>query len=75
MIGHRPGAQGAMLVYYRLYRLANPDGRFIGFEEIEATDDVAAVRLAERFRGPHRLELWCGERRVKSFAASQAVAG
>ena len=65
---------GAILVYYRLYLLANPDGRFIGFEEIDAPDDVEAVRLAERFRGRHPLELWCGQRRVKSFAATEPVA-
>ena len=63
-----------MLVYYRLYLLANPDGRFMGFEEFDAPDDVEAVRHAERFRGRHPLELWCGRRRVKSFAAKEAVA-
>jgi hypothetical protein len=68
------GAQGAILVYYRLYLLANPDGRFIGFEEIDASDDVEAVRIAEQFRGRHPLELWCGQRRVKSFAAKKVTA-
>lgn len=60
--------------YYRLYTLERPDGRFIGFEEYDASDDVEAVRLAERFCGSRPLELWCGKRRVKSFSARQAAA-
>ena len=61
--------------HYRLYLLAIPDGRFIGFEEIEADDDAEAIRLAGAFRGPHPLELWCGKRIVESFAAKQIVTG
>lgn len=57
------------MAYYRLYLLSNPDGRFVGFEEIDAADDVEAVRLAENHSGPQPLELWCGKRKVKSFAA------
>ena len=30
------------MAYYRLYRLAEPGGKFVGFEEIEAADDVEA---------------------------------
>ena len=55
------------MAYYRLYRLSDPDGRFVGFEEIEAADDVEAVRLAEPHCGSHALELWRGKRKVKSF--------
>jgi len=57
------------VAYYRLYLLSNPNGRFIGFEEIEAMDDVEAIRLAERHLGPQPLELWCGKRKVKAFQA------
>lgn len=57
------------MAYYRLYLLGNPDGRFVGFEEIEAADDVEAIRQAERHLGPQPLELWCGKRKVKSFPA------
>lgn len=64
------GRAGDRLAYYRLYLLSNPEGRFVGFEEMEADDDVEAVRLAERFVGPQPLELWCGKRKVKSFAAA-----
>jgi hypothetical protein len=55
--------------YYRLYLLDGPAGRFVGFEEIEAVDDVEAVRIAERHEGPQPLELWCGKKKVKSFPA------
>jgi hypothetical protein len=49
--------------------LDGADGRFVGFEEIEAVDDVEAVRLAAGHEGPQPLELWCGKRKVKSFPA------
>ena len=61
--------------YYRLYLLSHSDGHFVGCEEIEAADDVAAVRAAELRRGTYPLELWCGKRRVKSFAALASPAG
>lgn len=60
------------MAYYRLYILNGPDGRFVGFEEIEAGDDVEAARKAEAHVGTHPLELWCGKRRVKSFAPKPA---
>ena len=62
------------MVYYRLYLLSSAGGHFVGFEEIQAADDVEAARLAERFRGLHPLELWCGKRRVKSLPAKKAAA-
>jgi hypothetical protein len=58
--------------YYRLYLLAEPGGKFVGFEEIEAEDDVEAVRVAERHIGAQALELWCGKRKVRTFAPQQA---
>jgi hypothetical protein len=58
---------GDKVAYYRLYRLAEPGGRFIGFEEIEAIDDVEAARLAEVHCGAQALELWCGKRKVRTF--------
>lgn len=61
--------QGAGLAYYRLYILSRPEGRFVGFEEIEAEDDVDAARQAEAHVGAQPLELWCGKRKVKSFAS------
>lgn len=55
------------MAYYRLYRLAEPGGKFVGFEEIEAEDDVEAVRRAAVHCGPQALELWCGKRKVRTF--------
>jgi hypothetical protein len=55
------------VAYYRLYRLAEPGGKFVGFEEIEAVDDVEAARQAEVHCGPQALELWCGKRKVRTF--------
>jgi hypothetical protein len=57
------------LAYYRLYFLSGPEGRFVGFEEIEAADDVEAARRAEDHLGHQPLELWCGKRKVKGFPA------
>ena len=57
------------MAYYRLYMLGSIDGRFVGIEEIEAADDVEAVRSAEQHAGAQPLELWCGKRKVKSFPA------
>lgn len=59
------------MAYYRLYRLAEPGGKFVGFEEIEAADDEAAARQAEAHFGRQALELWCGKRKVKGFPASE----
>lgn len=58
--------------YYRLYLLSGAEGHFVGIKEIEAADDVAAVRLAQDHLGSHPLELWCGKRRVKSMPAEGA---
>ena len=63
------------MVYYRLYLLSQDGGHFVGFEEIVAADDAEAIRLAGRHCGLHPLELWCGQRRVTSFAATREVAG
>lgn len=61
------------MVYYRLYLMAEPGGRFVGFEEINAPDDVEAVRIAEGFAGPQPLELWCGKRKVRTFPPVEAA--
>jgi hypothetical protein len=61
--------------YYRLYMLSAPEGRFIGFEEIEADDDDDAKRRAERFVGERPLELWCGQRKVASIPAATPTIG
>lgn len=58
---------GEELAYYRLYLMAEPGGKFVGFEEIEAADDVEAVRAAEAYPGAEARELWCGKRKVKTL--------
>ncbi len=58
------------MVYYRLYKMQNAGGRFLGFEEIEAPDDADAVQQAEAFVGSRPMELWCGKRKVRAFPAS-----
>jgi hypothetical protein len=67
--GARERAWGVRVNYYRLYVLSGTNGRFVGFEEIEADDDVEAVRKAEAFAGNRPLELWCGSRKVRAFPA------
>jgi hypothetical protein len=61
--------------YYRLYLLDGADGRFVGFEEIEAVDDAEAVRLAEAMPGDRPRELWCGKCKVRTFAPRSASEG
>jgi len=63
------GRRGECVAYYRLYLMAEPGGKFVGFQEIEAPDDDSALRLAEAHAGPKPLELWCGNRKVKTFPA------
>lgn len=60
--------------YYRLYRLSGLNGRFVGFEEIQADDDGEAVRRAQQFVGERPLELWCGARMVRSMPAISTAA-
>ncbi len=60
--------------YYRLYIMSAPEGRFVGFEEIEAADDVEAKRRAEDFAGERPLELWCGTRKVTSIPVARSRA-
>ncbi|MGZ8999384.1 MAG: hypothetical protein ACXW2T_11075, partial [Allosphingosinicella sp.] len=72
-IGKGEGAERVM-VYYRLYLLHPDDGRFVGFEEIEAHDEVEAVHMAKNFGGNQPLELWCGKRKVNSFPARTVAA-
>ena len=58
---------GAHLTTYRLYFLDPQSGRILGFEEIEATSDAAAIDLAEHQRGDKPMELWCRARKVQHW--------
>lgn len=70
--GDGPSGRGEIVAYYRLYVLSGPSGRFVGFEEFEAADDVEALRRADGFIGDQPLELWCGSRKVRSIPAAAA---
>ncbi len=61
------------MAYYRLYMMSLSSGRIEAFEEIEAVDDVQAVRIAARRVGVQPLELWCRNRKVKSFEPQAEV--
>lgn len=52
---------------YRLYVLDNFDGRIRSFHEINANDDAAAVKVAERSRGNWPMVLWSGACRVQKW--------
>ena len=62
------------MLNYRLYTLCEPDGPFIDFEDLEALDDVEAVRVVKPLTGARPMELWCGKRKVKSFPALESEA-
>jgi hypothetical protein len=70
------GERGNM-PYYRLYFISPRSGGIHRFEEVEAADDVDAVRLAGERVGREPMELWCRGRRVKCFegAAPQQLTG
>ena len=51
--------------YYRLYHVRR--GLFARTSELEAGDDVTAVRQARILVEAEPAELWCGARRVTSF--------
>lgn len=60
------------MVLYRLCFINPNTGQIDREREIRANDDVDAVRVARESQ--HRpLEIWCGERRVRTFAASGVV--
>ncbi len=60
--------------FYRLYFMSRGSGHIERFEEIEAADDVEAVRIARKQAGQQPLELWCRHRKVKRFEASVIAA-
>jgi hypothetical protein len=48
---------------YRAY-IVGSDGRFQGFEIIDAADDEAAVRAAKKFVDGHDVEVWQLDRKI-----------
>ena len=69
---HSSGHRGAIVIRYRLCFI-NPNTKQVDRErEIEAADDVDAVRIARQ--SDHRpLELWRGDRKVRQFADQPAL--
>ena len=60
-------------MYYRLYFMNCGSGHIDRIEEIEAADDVEAVRTAAgRDAGDQPLELWQERRKVKRFEVGTA---
>ncbi len=60
------------MLFYRLDTLKTEGGQPIASDRISALDDVEAVRLAKSMHEGHPMELWCGERRVKTFPSLEA---
>jgi hypothetical protein len=62
------------MIPYRLYFI-NPNTKQVDRErQIEAADDVDAIHAARK--SDHRpLELWCGSRKVRTFAAELSPLG
>ena len=58
---------GGHLPSYRLYFLDPQSARILGFEEIEAESDAAAIEQAEQRRGDKPMELWCRARKVQHW--------
>lgn len=59
------------MAYYRLYHIS--DGHFNRVEELSAEDDLQAIRQADALVETGGAELWCGRRRVKTFAPDRAL--
>ncbi len=53
------------MAFYQLNCVS--DGRIFRCEDFEATSDEQAVRRALDLRGVTAAELWCGERKVRTF--------
>ena len=59
--------------HYRLYFMTSCGLHIDAFEAIEADGDIAALELAERYRGRYPIELWWRGRKVGSFTAAAKV--
>ena len=56
---------------YRLYVLDRFDGRIRSFHEIDAKNDAAAVKAAERVRSINPMVLWSRTRKVRQWELLQ----
>lgn len=62
------------MLFYRLDTYKTGGGQPIASERLSALDDVEAVRLARSMDEGHPMELWCGDRRVKTFSSPEIQA-
>ncbi|HEX8534111.1 MAG TPA: hypothetical protein VF662_08090 [Allosphingosinicella sp.] len=62
------------MLFYRLDTFKAEGGQPIASDRIAALDDVEAVRVARSMDEGHPMELWCGDRKVKTFASREAEA-
>ena len=60
------------MLFYRLDTFKTFGSQPIASSRISAVDDVEAVRLAKMLDEGHPMELWCGDRRVKTFPSAPA---
>jgi len=63
----RKRASDRPLVQYRLYFLQGVDTLISYSHEFEAEDDEHAIKVAHSWLEGRRAELWCHERKVKSW--------
>jgi hypothetical protein len=59
---------------YRAY-IVGDDGHFIGCEPIVCADDGEAIAKAKRLVGKYPVEVWSGERFVKSLDVTEKPGG
>ena len=59
------------MLFYRLDTLKTSGGQPIASSRISAVDDVEAVRMARSMDEGRPMELWCGDRKVKTFLAAE----
>ena len=60
----------AVVANYRLYFLDPTGKRFLALREFEAATDGLAVALSEDARGSDGMELWTGNRKVRTWRAA-----
>ena len=61
--------------HYRLNFIHPAMGRVLFFEDLFADDDAAAMKAAEARATDRAIELWRGDRKLATFAASELGSG
>jgi hypothetical protein len=68
--GPKVRVRGSAMAYYRLYLLDEKSRKIIGFEEIDAENDEAAVAWAKSRQPAIAMELWCSKRKIRDIEIS-----